>query len=231
MTHRLRLVVFDLDGTLVDSSRDLATGINAALARVAPGTSPLPESVVRAFIGSGARNLVARSVAAAGIPRTPDEVLPVFLEEYGRVLLETTRPYPGVEETLDALRDRALAVLTNKPGDMSRALLEGLGMAHRFFRVVGGDDGAARKPDPAALRELMREAVALPEETVHVGDSAIDVQTGRAAGALTVGVTYGFDRESFRTDPPDVLLQRMEDLPRLISVREALAEGQAPRPA
>jgi phosphoglycolate phosphatase len=216
VTRRARLVVFDLDGTLVDSSRDLASAVNATLARVAPRSPPLPEKAVRTFIGNGARNLVARSLAAVNLPQSPEEVMPVFLEEYARVLLETTRPYPGVVETLDALRDRSLAVLTNKPGDLSRALLDGLGLGARFFRVLGGGDGPARKPDPAGLRLLMEDAKVKAGETVLVGDSAVDVRTGRAAGVLTVGVTYGFDRESFQGDPPDLLLPKIDDLPPLL---------------
>jgi phosphoglycolate phosphatase len=209
-----RLVVFDLDGTLIDSSRDLATAVNRTLARVAPGASSLSEDTVRSFIGSGARVLVTRSLARAGVDRPVEEVLPVFLETYAGCLLDATRLYPGTEEALDALAGRSLAVLTNKPGAMSRAILEGLGVAGRFFRVYGGDDLAVRKPDPAGLARLAAEAGVGAAETVMVGDSGIDVRTGRAAGAYTVGVTYGFDAPSFRDHPPDLVLDRLRDLPR-----------------
>ncbi|HEU0091775.1 MAG TPA: HAD hydrolase-like protein, partial [Vicinamibacteria bacterium] len=151
---RARLVVFDLDGTLIDSSRDLAAAVNRALQRTSPGVARLPEDVVRSFIGSGARVLITRSLAQAGVTRSADEVLPIFLEEYGRGLLDATRLYPGTAEALDRLRFCPLAVLTNKPGDMSRAILEGLGVKHRFFRIYGAGDVEARKPDPGGLRRI-----------------------------------------------------------------------------
>jgi phosphoglycolate phosphatase len=209
---RARLVVFDLDGTLIDSSQDLAAAVNRALRRAAPEAPPLPEDVVRSFIGSGARVLITRSVAEAGLTRPVDEVLSLFLEEYGRGLLDATRLYPGVEDALDRLRDRSLAVLTNKPGDMSRAILEGLGVAHRFFRIYGAGDVEARKPDPGGLRKITEEAGVGPEAAVMVGDSGIDVKTGKAAGALTAGVTYGFDAGSFGDDPPDILVSSLTEL-------------------
>jgi phosphoglycolate phosphatase len=209
---RARLVVFDLDGTLVDSSRDLATGVNRALRRVAPEAPVLPEDVVRSFIGSGARILITRSLAAAGLRQSVDDVLPVFLEEYSGCLLDQTRLYPGTEETLEALAGRTLAVLTNKPGDMSRTILAGLGVSSRFFRIYGAGDVETRKPDPGGLRRIASEAGVDPGAAVMVGDSAIDIRTGRAAGTLTVGVTYGFDAESFREDPPDFLVSRLTEL-------------------
>jgi phosphoglycolate phosphatase len=216
---RLRLVVFDLDGTLVDSSQDLGAAVNAALAIVAPGTRALPTPLVRSLIGSGARNLVARSLAAAGLAHPVDDVLPVFLERYRVCLLDRTRPYPGVVESLDLLADRALAVLTNKPGDMSRAILSGLGLLGRFFRVYGADDLPTRKPDPAGLARLLEEAGAPAGEAAIVGDSAVDVRTGRAAGVFSVGVTYGFDPDSFAADPPDLLVDDLRTLPERLSLR------------
>jgi phosphoglycolate phosphatase len=212
-----RLVVFDLDGTLVDSSRDLATATNAALAAVAPGVPPLSLAVVRSFVGEGAGGLIARSLAQAGIQKTAEEVLPTFLDRYRRCLLETTRLYPGVLETLDRLGGRTLAVLTNKPGDMSRAILAGLGVAGRFARIYGGGDFPGRKPDPAGLLLLLDDLGVRPEEAVLVGDSAVDVQTGRAAGVPTVGVTYGLNPESLREAPPDVTIPDIRDLPPLLA--------------
>jgi phosphoglycolate phosphatase len=212
-----RLVVFDLDGTLVDSSRDLATATNAALAAVAPGVPPLSLAVVRSFVGEGAGVLIARSLAQAGIRKTAEEVLPTFLDRYRRCLLDTTRLYPGVLETLDRLAGRTLAVLTNKPGDMSRAILAGLGVAGRFARIYGGGDFPGRKPDPAGLLLLLDELGVRPEEAVLVGDSAVDVRTGRAAGVPTVGVTYGLNPESLREAPPDVTIPDIRDLPLLLA--------------
>jgi phosphoglycolate phosphatase len=212
-----RLVVFDLDGTLVDSSRDLATATNAALAEVAPGVAPLSLDVVRSFVGEGAGVLIARSLAEAGIHKRVEEVLPTFLDLYRRCLLETTRLYPGVVETLDRLGGRILAVLTNKPGDLSRAILAGLGVADRFARIYGGGDFPGRKPDPAGLLLLLEDLGARPEEAVLVGDSAVDIRTGRAAGVPTVGVTYGLNPESLQEAPPDVTISDIRDLPPLLA--------------
>jgi phosphoglycolate phosphatase len=210
------LVVFDLDGTLVDASRDLAAAVNAAISTLAPGAAPLPLEVVRSFVGDGARLLVSRSLAAAGLGRGVEEVLPVFLDCYRQRLLDSTCLYPGVLEALDLLRDRRLAVLTNKPGDLSRAILSGLGVADRFARVWGGGDFPGRKPDPAGLRLLMEELGAAPGETLMVGDSAVDVRTGRAAGVRTVGVTYGLSPASLSEEPPDQLIGDLRELTRLL---------------
>jgi len=211
-----RLVVFDLDGTLVDSSQDLAAAVNEALAGIAPLGPRLRLSEVRSFVGSGAQVLMARSLARAGIAKPVDEVLPLFLECYRRRLLHRTRLYPGVEEGLQALAGRTLAVLTNKPGEMSREILAGLGVAERFAHILGGDEVPARKPDPEGLRRLIAETGVAADETVMVGDSAIDVRTGRAAGARTVGVTYGFDPDGLSQDPPDFVVDDLRRLPALL---------------
>lgn len=209
---RAGLVVFDLDGTLVDSRADIGSGLNAALAQVHPGTPPLSAEQVRSMIGEGALLLVTKALRATGHPDAPQDVLPVFLECYRARLLDETRLYPGARETLEALSGRTLAVLTNKPGDLSRSILEGLGVASFFAHVYGGGDVPGKKPDPAGLRMLLGAAGARPEEAVMVGDSAIDVATGRAAAVRTVGVTYGFDAEALRAAAPDVLIDRLPDL-------------------
>jgi phosphoglycolate phosphatase len=206
------LVVFDLDGTLVDSRADIGSGLNAALARVHPGTPPLSAEQVRSMIGEGALLLVTKALRETGHDDAPQEVLPVFLDCYRERLLDETRLYPGVLETLQALEGRPMAVLTNKPGDLSRTIVEGLGIARFFGAVCGGGDGPAKKPDPAGLRRLIEEARARADGTVMVGDSAIDVATGRAAAVRTVGVTYGFDPEGTRAARPDVLIDRLPEL-------------------
>jgi phosphoglycolate phosphatase len=211
-----RLVVFDLDGTLIDSSRDLATAVNAALRHFAPALPPVPLETVRSFIGNGARVLVARSLAHAGLDVDPEAVRRAFMEAYGRCLLDTTRLYDGVLEAMAALDGHALAVLTNKPGDMSRAILDGLGVGPRFLRVYGGGDLPAHKPDPAGILRLLEEAGLKREDAVMVGDSAIDVRTGRAAGVRTVGVSYGFDRASLTAEPPDVVIDDIRALPTVL---------------
>jgi phosphoglycolate phosphatase len=210
--RRVDLVVFDLDGTLVDSAGDLAAAINATLRHFSPATPPIPLEKVRAFVGDGAAMLVARTLAAARADVSKEVALPIFLERYEARLLDTTALYPGVRESLDALRDRTLAVLTNKPGPMSRRILEGLGVASRFARIYGAGDVPAKKPDPAGLHMLLRDAGIPPAAAVLVGDSAIDVRTGRAAGVRTVGVTYGFDRASLKATPPDMMIGDLREL-------------------
>ncbi len=200
---RVRLVVFDLDGTLVDSAGDLATGINEALARVAPGRPPLSLEVVKSFVGDGAAVLIQRTLRHLGLDLPKEQVLPVFLECYARHLLDTTLPYPGMLEALNALGDRTLAVLSNKPGDLSRDLLAGLGMASRFARIWGPDDAGARKPDPAGLRRLLADLGFAAAESAMVGDSGADVAAGRAAGVRTIAVAWGLNPKSLLQVPAD----------------------------
>jgi phosphoglycolate phosphatase len=212
-----RLLVFDLDGTLVDSSRDIAAATNAAILRVAPAAAEIPLEAILSFVGEGARVLVERSLRYAGLGLSVDEVLPVYIECYAQRLLATTRLYPGVAEALDALAGPALAVLTNKPGDFSRRILEGLGVAHRFARVLGAGDVASRKPDPGGLLRLMAETETAPGETWMVGDSATDVAVARAAGVRVAGVTWGFHPVALQAAAPDRLIDRPLDLASLLA--------------
>jgi phosphoglycolate phosphatase len=209
------LVVFDLDGTLVDSTEDLRTAMNAVVAELRPEAPPLSYDQVRGFVGEGAAHLVSRSLAASGIDPPPLDVLPRFLAVYRSHLLETTYLYPGVAEALDGLGRSALAVLTNKPGDLAREILKALGILDRFFRVVGGGDVSARKPDPGGLLDLLGEVHARPGETLMVGDSAIDVRTGRAASTFTAGVLYGLDPAGVRAEKPDFLVAEAREIPNL----------------
>jgi phosphoglycolate phosphatase len=211
-TRPAALVVFDLDGTLIDSSRDLAAALNQTLDRLHPGTPPLSVDQVRAMIGDGALKLITRGLRAVGLRDAPQDALPVFLDCYATRLLEETRLYPGVREMLEALSSRHLAVLTNKPGDFSRTILEGLGVARFFRRIYGGGDLPAKKPDPVGLHRLLTEAGVEPVRAVMVGDSAIDVRTGRAAGVRTIGVRYGFDTDGLRQEPPDLLVDDPREL-------------------
>lgn len=207
-----KLIVFDLDGTLVDSTRDLATAVNGTLERLRPGSPSLPLDVVRSYIGEGAGRLVSRSLARAQLEVAPEAALEVFLEIYAGCLLESTRPYPGVVAALQALSGSTLAVLTNKPGGFSRTILQGLDLLAPFAAVVGGDEMPARKPDPAALLLLMQRFQASAPETLFVGDSAVDVQTARAAGVRMVGVSYGLDPEGLKAARPDLLLDDLGQL-------------------
>ena len=194
---RFRLIVFDLDGTLVDSRRDLAESANAILRE--SGCGPLPEHSIGRLVGDGAATLVARAFAAAGCTQ-PADALERFLAVYNGRLLTCTRPYPGIPDVLAELATRArLAVLTNKPLAATRAILAGLDLASYFPAdgVLGGDGPFPRKPDPGGLRHLAAQAGLAPGETILVGDSAIDWRTARAAGAHICLAGYGFGFEGF----------------------------------
>jgi phosphoglycolate phosphatase len=189
----MRLFVFDLDGTLVDSRRDLAESANELLEQY--GAAPLSIETVTDMVGEGARVLVERVLAARAVASPVAHALDRFLEIYERRLHVHTRLYPGVGETLDALEGRAaLAVLTNKPGRHTGLLLDALGLGHRFTRVIGGDSAFPRKPDPAALLHLVEATGASVDTTVMVGDSMVDVETARQAGCLMCVAAYGFGR-------------------------------------
>jgi phosphoglycolate phosphatase len=210
MEYAARLLVFDLDGTLVDSKVDLANAVNAALESF--DLAPLPHPVIYSYVGDGASALILRA-----LPKEKADVLPKvldrFLAYYRRHLLDTTRAYPGVVE---ALRKWAgiyrMAVLTNKGVAMTREILSGLSLDGYFFDVRGGDSFRTRKPDPEGLLHILREAGVEAREAIMVGDSRNDVQAGMAAGAVTCGVTYGLGTSGFAGHPPDFTVDRFPDL-------------------
>jgi len=186
------LFVFDLDGTLVDSLRDITDAANALL--VSCGAEPIAEDAIGAMVGDGAAQLIARAFHARGLERPPD-ALERYLACYDALLLNHTRPYDGIADVLEALDGRAaLAVLTNKPLAPTRRILDGLDLARHFpaDAVIGGDGPFPRKPDPAALRHLVARAQATPASTLMIGDSAIDWRTARAAGTRVCLARYGF---------------------------------------
>jgi phosphoglycolate phosphatase len=210
----MRLVVFDLDGTLIDSRRDLADAANALI--IEYGGRPLPVEAITGMVGEGAPLLVRRALKAAGLDRDVRAALPRFLELYDERLLVHTRLYGGVREALEALGARApLAILTNKPQRPTERILDGLRIASFFRWVIGGDTAHGRKPDPAGLSHLIAAARTTPAETVMVGDSAIDLRTARAAGTRICMVRYGFGfwsvegmlagTELVADSPPDLL--------------------------
>jgi phosphoglycolate phosphatase len=195
-----RLVVFDLDGTLIDSRRDLADAANALVAEL--GGAPLTEEQVAGMVGEGAALLVRRALRASGVDPDSRAALARFLELYDERLLAHTRAYEGIPEALAALAPRvALAVLTNKPAQATERILSGLGLRGYFRDVIGGDSPLGRKPDPAGLVELMSRAGARLDETVLVGDSHIDLETARRAGVRICLARYGF---GFTIDPLDL---------------------------
>lgn len=218
----LKLLVFDLDGTLIDSAQDLCNSVNATLARF--GRSPLPDAQIAGYIGNGAMMLVRRALTACDTPLAHelllDEAYAFFLDYYREHKLDYTYAYDGVLQALAALRtvhdqpgatERAMGVLTNKPVRPARAICEALGLAPYFLNIYGGNSFTTKKPDPEGLNALMLEAEARPEETVMIGDSEVDVQTARNAGAWSIGCTFGLAPGSLDAIPPDVLVDSPAD--------------------
>ena len=221
----LRLLVFDLDGTLIDSGRDICNSVNAALVHC--GLAELPDEVIAGHIGDGAAMLIRRALAefsdgreasaekpvAAGVDDTLfDSAFRYFLDYYRAHKLDFTCCYPGVLEALEELKTapdgsaRPMAVLTNKPVGPARAICEGLGLSPYFYEIYGGDSFPAKKPDPMGLQSLIAEAGVSAAETLMIGDSDVDVKTARNAGAWVLGCTFGLATESLLEAEPDVLV-------------------------
>jgi phosphoglycolate phosphatase len=210
----MSLIVFDLDGTLVDSRLDLAESTNEMLGTY--GAPALPVDAVAAMVGEGAKVLVARALEAAGIEADVLDALARFREIYDRRLLVHTRPYPGIEQVVSGLfENHTLAVLTNKPEAPSRRLLDAFGLATYFRKIVGGDSGPARKPDPAGLHMLMAEFGAASRSTWLVGDSMIDVETARRAEVRMCVALYGFGqlRGELALDGSEVTVRVAPEIP------------------
>jgi phosphoglycolate phosphatase len=210
----IRLLVFDLDGTLIDSKDDLVHSVNAVRHRL--GLQPLPEETVASYVGRGVVVLMRRALGEGASEAEVAQAVEFFLEYYRDHMLDHTVAYPGVREALEDLKPRSMAVLTNKPVKFSQAILAGLGLSPYFMQVYGGNSFAQKKPDPVGILALMRDTGVEAEHTMMVGDSDTDVLTGRNAGVWTCGVTYGLAPETLKTSPPDFLLGDMRELPKLL---------------
>jgi len=214
----IRLLIFDLDGTLIDSKADLVLSVNAM--REQMGLPRLDAAVVVSYVGGGVAALIRRALGEGTSDDKVARASTIFLNHYGRHLLDNTVPYPGVRQALDELRGRKMAVLSNKRHDFSREILEGLELAHHFSWIYGETSFPETKPNPAGVIRLMREAGALARQTLMVGDSDTDVLAGRNAGIWTCGVTYGFGGFTLETVPPDLILNDLRDLPQLLNGRD-----------
>jgi len=225
--HSIKLVIFDLDGTLIDSRLDLVHSVNAALRHI--GRPELPDDVIASYVGDGAPILIQRALGG----ETVDEAvvrqgLQFFLTYYREHKLDHTTVYEGVQESLHAIQNsfrptpngnsqrqrtqRQMAVLSNKPVIPSRAIVEALGLGPFFTHIYGGNSFATKKPNPEGARKLLDEHGVRPQEAAIVGDSHVDVETGRNAGLWTVGVNYGFAPHTLLESPPDVLVDAPHEL-------------------
>src|ERR1041385_1729002 len=228
--HTAKLLIFDLDGTLVDSREDLANSINAMLSHY--GKKELPHEVIASYIGDGAPMLVRRSLGDPDDENFVQDAVLYSLAWYREHKLDNTYDYDGVKEALAAIqksRNTAsagetlplkMAVLSNKPVGPTRAIVEALGLGPYFFQVYGGNSFHTKKPDPAGVQILLEEAGAEPEETIIIGDSDIDVLTARNAGIYSIGVTYGLAPHTLQDAPPDVLIDHPSELALVLGPRE-----------
>jgi phosphoglycolate phosphatase len=200
------LIIFDLDGTLIDSSKDLALAMNAT--RLHVGMEPLDPNLIFSYVGNGAAMLVRRALGPDASEELLHEALVFFLKFYREHALGHTQLYPDIRELLEELSraGHQLAILTNKPARISFDILGALKLASHFVRVLGGDSLMAKKPDPLGITTLLTETGFSAGSALMVGDSGVDVRTARNAGVRSCGVTWGFQPESLQSDPPDILL-------------------------
>jgi phosphoglycolate phosphatase len=212
---QVRLLVFDLDGTLVDSKQDLALSVNAM--RTEMGLAPLTLESIASYVGHGVTLLVRRSLGTHATSENVEKGLAFFLSYYREHMLDHTAPYPGVPEALEKLSGYKMAVLTNKPVNFSREMISRLGFAPYFSYVYGGNSFPQKKPDPIGLHKLMEDLQVSARETLMVGDSDTDILTGRNAGVLTCGVTYGFGADTLEKVSPDLVIDDMRELPPILN--------------
>lgn len=208
----VRVLIFDLDGTLIDSKADLALSVNAMLEHM--GRAPLAHDTIYSYVGNGAPLLVRRALGEGTTDAEAQKGLTYFLAYYKEHMLDNTVPYPGVREGLALLEKHPMAVLTNKPVRFSTWILEGLGLLRYFRYVYGGNSFEKKKPDPMGVQILLRDFQATPQQAMMVGDSDVDVRTARNSGIWACGVSYGLGTKGLRAHPPDVMVDSLEELPR-----------------
>jgi phosphoglycolate phosphatase len=212
---RIRALIFDLDGTLIDSKQDLVLSVNATLRAI--GREELPADRVASYVGSGAPVLIGKALGGSPDSKELQRALRYFLSHYEQHKLDNTRAYPGVREALVRLNGTPMAVLTNKPANISVRILEGLGLAQFFQVIYGGNSFATKKPDPLGANTVLSDLQAAASEAAMVGDSEVDVQTARNAGMISAIVNFGFGIHDRGKYPADVYLDRMEELLPLVA--------------
>jgi phosphoglycolate phosphatase len=205
----MKLLIFDLDGTLIDSKLDLVHSVNAA--RALMQLPAISEELVSSYVGNGAPVLMRRALGPEASEGDVQRALEYFLGYYRDHMLDNTYLYPGVREALDSMlaAGTKMAVLTNKPVRFSRAIIDGLGVGPHFFQVYGGNSFEQKKPDPIGIETLLKESGVPREAAIMVGDSSVDIRTARNAKVKACGVTYGFQPEGFEQDPPDFVVDHL----------------------
>ncbi len=204
----VELLIFDLDGTLVDTLDDITASVNYTLDRL--GRPPLAREVVRSYVGDGIETLMARALGSRADLR---QAVPLYKDHHRRNLIVRSALYPSVRETLDRFRSIPMAVISNKTMEFMNPLLDGLGIGQYFTAVIGADSGLPLKPAPDAILKVVSSTGAARELTVMVGDGAADVLAGKAAGVLTCSVTYGFrSEEELRKTAPDFMVHHFSEL-------------------
>jgi phosphoglycolate phosphatase len=214
--YPVRALIFDLDGTLIDSKRDLIHSVNAMLGEM--GREKLNEETISGYIGHGAPLLISRALGANAKEEELRRGLKFFLAYYEEHKLDTTCAYSGVSDALVELSRKQvpMAVLTNKPVKISVRILEALGLARHFRVIYGGNSFETKKPDPFGAMKILREFGAAPREAMVVGDSEVDVQTARNAGVIAVAVNYGFGVHDRAQHPADIYVEKLTDLVPLV---------------
>jgi phosphoglycolate phosphatase len=206
----VKALVFDLDGTLIDSKQDLVLAVNATLRSL--DREELPADLVASYVGSGAPVLIQRALGGSADSEELERALRFFLVYYEQHQLDFTRAYPGVREALEQLGETPMVVLSNKPVNISVRILEGLGLAPFFQSIYGGNSFPTKKPDPLGANTILSQLKVPPREAVLVGDSEVDVQTARNAGMISAIVNFGFGIHNRAAYPADVYLDHMQDL-------------------
>jgi len=227
--HSIKLVIFDLDGTLIDSRLDLVHSVNAALRHI--HRPELPDEVIASYVGDGAPILIQRALGGEAVDESlVRKGLEFFLSYYREHKLDHTTIYRGIHEALDAIQNsgngtpRKMAVLSNKPVNPSRAIVESLGLGGYFSQIYGGNSFATKKPEPEGALKLVSEAGVRPEQAAIVGDSHVDIRTGRNAGLWTIAVTYGFAPHTLEEEAPDVSIDTPEELSSIFLSQRSLQE-------
>lgn len=210
------LVIFDLDGTLIDSKADLVNAVNAT--RSFLDRDPLDAALIASYVGNGAPVLIRRVMGEAASDEEVSTALDYFIRYYHEHCLDETRLYPGSEETIALLREQRvkMAILTNKPVRISKRIVAGLGLEHDFFEVYGGNSFDQKKPHPIGIHRLMEQSGISPVATLMVGDSSVDIETARNAHVASCGCRFGFAPESLASAQPDFLIDHMAELGPLV---------------